>query len=163
MWIERLFVCVGNPTLSRQQNGRKRRFTNHQRTSITREVYPKPNPSLLFENDDDSADVSPTPSMTAAANDEPCAFAKLWGQLDGVPFHSYMTSLPSTLGRGSTATEGPRKPPGFIDLGRSKALSREHGENRWWALVTRMIVKATTIVAFSGVRSFGNTSGTSPK
>jgi len=65
---------------------------------------------------------------TAAKNDEPCAYAKLWGQLDGVPFHCYVTALPSTLGRGSAQTEGARKPAGFIDLGRSKALSREHGE-----------------------------------
>lgn len=67
-------------------------------------------------------------SMSKAQNDEPCAFAKLWGQLDGLPFHCYMTNLPSTLGRGSNATAGSRKPPGFIDLGQSKALSREHGE-----------------------------------
>lgn len=65
---------------------------------------------------------------TAADNDEPCAYAKLWGQLDGAPFHCYVTTLPSTLGRGSAQTEGARKPAGFIDLGRSKALSREHGE-----------------------------------
>lgn len=63
-----------------------------------------------------------------AKEDEPCAYAKLWGQLEGKPFHTYVTALPSTLGRGSTATEGDRKPVGFIDLGRSKALSREHGE-----------------------------------
>lgn len=61
-------------------------------------------------------------------DDEPCAYAKLWGQLEGKPFHTYVTALPSTLGRGSTATEGAKKPAGFIDLGRSKALSREHGE-----------------------------------
>lgn len=60
--------------------------------------------------------------------EEPCAFAKLWGQLDGKPFHCYMMSLPTILGRGSTATEGSRKPAGFIDLGKSKALSREHGK-----------------------------------
>lgn len=70
--------------------------------------------------------------MEAATDngEEPCAFAKLWGQLDGAPFHCYVTALPSTLGRGSQATEGARKPAGFIDLGRSKALSREHGEER---------------------------------
>lgn len=66
----------------------------------------------------------------ASKDDEPCAFAKLWGQLDGAPFHTYVTQLPSTLGRGSQATEGARKSAGFIDLGRSKALSREHGEER---------------------------------
>lgn len=66
----------------------------------------------------------------ASANgEEPCAFAKLWGQLDGAPFHCYVTALPSTLGRGSQA-EGARKPAGFIDLGRSKALSREHGKGQ---------------------------------
>lgn len=60
-------------------------------------------------------------------DDEPIAFAKLWGQLDASPFHCYVTSLPSTLGRASAATEGTSK-DGFINLGRSKALSREHGE-----------------------------------
>ncbi|CAM9495771.1 unnamed protein product, partial [Ectocarpus sp. 8 AP-2014] len=64
-------------------------------------------------------------------DDEPCAFAKLWGQLDGAPFHTYVTQLPSTLGRGSQATEGGRKSAGFIDLGRSKALSREHAVITW--------------------------------
>lgn len=66
--------------------------------------------------------------MSTAGEDEPVAFAKLWGQLDSQPFHSYVTSLPSTLGRGSSSTEGASKPKGFITLGRSKALSREHGE-----------------------------------
>ncbi|CAN0547150.1 unnamed protein product, partial [Ectocarpus sp. 12 AP-2014] len=56
---------------------------------------------------------------------------KLWGQLDGAPFHTYVTQLPSTLGRGSHATEGARKSAGFIDLGRSKALSREHAVITW--------------------------------
>lgn len=74
-------------------------------------------------------------SMSKGQNDEPCAFAKLWGQLDGLPFHCYMTSLPSTLGRGSIATQGSRKPAGFIDLGQSKALSREHGEKEIFCLV----------------------------
>eukprot|EP00903_Cladosiphon_okamuranus_P020156 g18505.t1 len=68
---------------------------------------------------------------SSTKEDEPCAYAKLWGQLDGKPFHTYLTALPSTLGRGSTATEGNKKPPGFIDLGRSKALSREHAEISW--------------------------------
>lgn len=66
--------------------------------------------------------------VSTTKDDEPCAYAKLWGQLEGKPFHTYVTALPSTLGRGSTATEGAKKPAGFIDLGRSKALSREHGE-----------------------------------
>lgn len=65
---------------------------------------------------------------STAKEEEPCAYAKLWGQLDGKPFHTYVTALPSTLGRGSTATEGEGKTDAFINLGRSKALSREHGE-----------------------------------
>ncbi|CAN0271035.1 unnamed protein product, partial [Ascophyllum nodosum] len=62
--------------------------------------------------------------------DEPIAFAKLWGQLDTSPFHCYVTSLPSTLGRASAATESASK-EGFINLGRSKALSREHATISW--------------------------------
>ncbi|CBJ48988.1 conserved unknown protein [Ectocarpus siliculosus] len=70
-------------------------------------------------------------ATATSKDDEPCAFAKLWGQLDGAPFHTYVTQLPSTLGRGSQATEGARKSAGFIDLGRSKALSREHAVITW--------------------------------
>lgn len=76
--------------------------------------------------------LQPNPTASIAMHggveeDEPIAFAKLWGQLDASPFHCYVTSLPSTLGRASAATEGTSK-DGFINLGRSKALSREHGE-----------------------------------
>lgn len=65
-----------------------------------------------------------------AAQEEPSAYAKLLGRLDGQQFHCYVMALPSTLGRssGTSATEGDRKPSGFIDLGKSKAISREHGE-----------------------------------
>lgn len=61
------------------------------------------------------------------AKGEPCAYAKLSGKLGGEPFNCYMMELPTTLGRASAATEGDKKPAGFIDLGKSKALSREHG------------------------------------
>lgn len=80
-----------------------------------------------------------TATTSASGDDEPCAFAKLWGQLDGAPFHRYVTALPSTLGRGTNATEGANRSPGFIDLGRSKALSREHGEGEdagYWCLLS---------------------------
>lgn len=65
-----------------------------------------------------------------ATQEEPCAYAKLLGRLDGQEFQCYVMSLPSTLGRssGTSGTDGDRKPAGFIDLGKSKAISREHGE-----------------------------------
>lgn len=90
--------------------------------------------------------------MSKGQNDEPCAFAKLWGQLDGLPFHCYMTSLPSTLGRGSIATQGSRKPAGFIDLGQSKALSREHGEKEifCFVFVSRLALCGSWCVGVAG-------------
>lgn len=64
------------------------------------------------------------------AQGEPCAYAKLLGRLDGQQFNCYVMALPSTLGRssGTAASDGERKVAGFIDLGKSKAISREHGK-----------------------------------
>lgn len=72
----------------------------------------------------------PAQTSTAAAGapasdgQEPLAYAKLWGKLEDKNYYAYVVALPTTLGRGSAAPKG----AGFIDLGGSKALSREHGK-----------------------------------
>lgn len=75
---------------------------------------------------------TPTAAAGAAAGQvvkdengqEPLAYAKLWGKLEDQTFYAYVVTLPTTLGRGSASKKGAKD---FIDLGSSKALSREHG------------------------------------